>query len=322
MRVAVSDDYQGAVATLDCFSKLAGHDVTIHRDTVTDVDALAERFRDTEALVLIRERTRIPRQLVERLSALRLIAQTGRGIPHIDLDACTEHGVAVSIGGGSPVAPAELTWALTLAARRHIPRETAAVRAGGWQTTIGSELAGTTLGIYGYGAIGALVARYGAAFGMRVVASGREGSLARAAADGVETVSRETLFRDSDVLSLHVKLTDETRGIVTAADLAAMKPSALLVNTARSGLIEPGALAAALRRGRPGFAAVDVFDKEPAPAGDPLVAHENALCTPHIGYVTRESYELYFGQAFDQVHAFAAGTSSGVVNPDALGRRS
>lgn len=320
MKVVVSDDYQGAVETLDCFSRLAGHDVTIYRDVVTDVDALAGRFGDAEALVLIRERTPMPRELVERLPTLRLIAQTGRGIPHIDLEACTEHGVAVSVGEGSPVAPAELTWGLVLAARRHIPLESAAVRAGGWQTTIGSELAGTMLGIYGYGSIGALVARYGLAFGMQVIASGREGSLARAATDGVEAVSREALFAESDVLSLHVKLTDETRGIVTAADLSSMKPSALLVNTARAGLIEPGVLATALELGRPGFAAVDVFDEEPVPPGDPLVAHPHALCTPHVGYVTRASYELYFGQAFDQINAFAKGSPSGIVNPEAFGR--
>jgi len=320
MRVSVSDDYQGVVASLDCFSRLAEHEVTVYRAVLTDVNALADRFRDTEALVLIRERTRMPRQLVERLPALRLIAQTGRGIPHVDLDACTEHGIAVAVGDGSPVAPAELTWGLVLAARRHIPLETAAVRAGLWQTTVGSELAGATLGIYGYGSIGALVARYGRAFGMRVTATGREGSVARATADGVETVSRDALFAEADVLSLHLKLSDETRGIVTAADLASMKPAALLVNTARAGLIEPGALSLALAQGRPGFAAVDVFDQEPVPDDDPLIARENALCTPHLGYVTRESYEAYFGQAFDQINAFAAGQPVGVVNPDALGR--
>ena len=321
MKVTIPDDYQGAVETLDCFATLAGHDVTVHRDAVTDLDALAERFHETEALVLIRERTRLSRALVERLPTLRLVAQTGRGIPHIDVEACTEHGVVVTTGGGSPVAPAELTWGLVLAARRHIAREAASVRAGGWQTALGSELAGTTLGIYGYGSIGALVARYGGAFDMRVVAAGREGSRSRAAADGVEVVTREALFREADVLSLHLKLTDETRGIVGPGDLASMKPSALLVNTARAGLIEPGALAEALAHGRPGDAAVDVFDQEPVPAGDTLVARENALCTPHIGYVTREAYELYFGQAFAQVNDFAAGAPTGIVTPDALRRQ-
>jgi D-3-phosphoglycerate dehydrogenase len=320
MRVVVADDHQGAVATLDCFARLASHDVTIEHDSATDVDELAARFRGAEALVLIRERTRISGELLERLPALRLIAQTGRGIPHIDLDACSEHGVAVSTGSGSPVAPAELTWALVLAAVRRLPRETEALRAGRWQTTLGTELSGKTLGIYGYGSIGAVVAGYGRAFGMRVLVAGRTGSRERAAADGFEPINREQLFRTADVLSLHLKLTDETRGIVTADDLASMRPSALLVNTARAGLIVPGALLAALEAGRPGTAAVDVFDVEPIPAGDPLVGLENALCTPHLGYVTRESYELYFGQAFDQVNAFAAGTPVGVVNPDALSR--
>jgi D-3-phosphoglycerate dehydrogenase len=226
--------------------------------------------------------------------------------------------VIVCTGEGSAVAPAELTWALVLAAVRHVPREAAAIGAGRWQTAVGSDLDGKTIGIYGYGSIGALVARYASAFGMRVSAFGRSGSAARAAADGVETVSREELFRRSDVLSLHVKLTDETRGIVTPADLASMKPTALLVNTARAGLIQAGALAEALARGRPGYAAVDVFDEEPVPPDEPLTKLENALCTPHIGYVTRESYEHYFGQAFAQVDAFAAGHPIGVVNPEAL----
>jgi D-3-phosphoglycerate dehydrogenase / 2-oxoglutarate reductase len=318
VKVVVPDDYQGAVETLDCFARLAGHEVTIHRDAVKDVDALSERFREGEALVLIRERTRVTRELLERLPALRLIAQTGRGTPHIDLGACTERGVAVSTGSGSPVAPAELTWGLILASARHIPGEVASTRSGGWQTTLGWELAGRTLGVYGYGSIGAIVAGYARAFGMRILVAGRQGSVDRAAEEGFDAADRGTLFRESDVLSLHLKLTDETRGIVTAAELASMKPSALLVNTARSALISPGALAEALNLGRPGSAAVDVFDEEPAPASDPLPALDNALCTPHLGYVTRESYELYFGQAFDQVNAFAAGSPIGVVNPEAL----
>jgi D-3-phosphoglycerate dehydrogenase len=320
VKVVISDDYQGAVATLACFERLAGHDVTTFHDTAKDVDAIAERFRDAEALVLIRERTRVTKKLLEKLPALRLIAQTGRGIPHIDLLACTEHGVTVSVGGGSPVAPAELTWGLILAAARHIPREATAVRHGQWQSTLGWELNGKTLGIYGYGSIGAVVAGYGRAFGMRVLVTGREGSRTRADAAGLETAGREVVFRESDVVSLHLKLNDETRGIVTDDDLSSMKPTALLVNTSRAALIAPGALVAALRRGRPGFAAVDVFDEEPLPAGDSLAALENAVCTPHLGYVTRESYELYFGQAFDQVNAFAAGAPIDVVNPEALAR--
>ncbi len=318
MNIAVLDDYQAAVETLDCFSRLAGHEVTVYRDSVTGIEALAARLEDVEAVVLIRERTPMPRELLERLPALRLIAQTGRGIPHIDLDACTDLGIAVTTGEGSPVAPAELTWALVLAAARYVPAAVVATRNGMWQTTLGRELAGTTLGIYGYGAIGARVALYGGAFGMHVVVTGREGSLERAATDGLETVDRATLFRDADVVSLHLKLTDETRGIVTAADLAAMKPTALLVNTARAALVARGALADALRLGRPGFAAVDVFDEEPVPGDEPLLRLENAVAAPHLGYVTRESYELYFGQAFDQVNAFAAGAPVGVVNPEAL----
>jgi D-3-phosphoglycerate dehydrogenase len=258
--------------------------------------------------------------LLERLPELRLIAQTGRGIPHLDLEACTEHGVVVTTGSGSPVAPAELTWALVLAAVRLLPQEAAALRRGRWQTTLGTELSGKTLGVYGYGSIGALVAGYGRAFGMRVLVTGRERSRERARADEFEPVEREHLFRSADVLSLHLKLTGETRGIVTAADLASMRPTALLVNTARARLIAPGALVAALGRGRPGAAALDVFDDEPLPPDDPLRALENVLCTPHLGYVTRESYELYFGQAFDQINAFAAGAPVDVVNPEALNR--
>ncbi len=304
MKVAVLDDYQGAVETLDCFSKLSGHDVTVYRDSVADVAALAARLEGVEALVLIRERTRMPKELLERLPALRLIAQTGRGVPHIDLAACTELGIAVSTGEGSPVAPAELTWALILAAARYIPAEVAATRIGQWQTSLGWELAGKTLGIYGFGSIGALVAGYGRAFGMRVLVTGRQGSLERAQAARFETTDRATLFRDSDVLSLHLKLTDETRGVVAGSDLASMKPTALLVNTARAALIAPGALVEALRSGRPGQAAVDIFDDEPLTAGDPLPRLANVVATPHLGYVTRESYELYFGQAFDQINAF------------------
>jgi D-3-phosphoglycerate dehydrogenase len=310
VRIVIPDDYQRAVAGLDCFRELAGHDVTIYSDSVTDVAVLAERFRDAEALVLIRERTRITSALLDALPALRLIAQTGRGTPHIDLEACAAHGVAVTTGGGSATSTAELTFGLILAAMRHIPREAAALRAGAWQSTLGSDLHDKTLGICGYGGIGSLVARYGAAFGMRVTVWGREGSLARAAADGFETAGFRELFARSDVATLHLKLTDETARCVTAELLATMKPTALLVNTARAGLVEPGALAAALAAGRPGAAAVDVFDHEPVPAGDPLVARENALCTPHLGYVTRESYELYFGQAFAQVNEFAAGELS------------
>jgi D-3-phosphoglycerate dehydrogenase len=309
MRIIIPDDYQDAVRGLACFSKLTGHDVTIYTDTVKDLEALAQRFRDAEALVLIRERTRITDDLLARLPNLKLISQTGKGTAHIDLAACARRGVAVAVGTGSPYAPAELTWALVLAATRHIPQEVARLRAGEWQSTLGMGLRGRTLGIWGYGAIGKIVAGYGRAFGMDVRIWGREGSLARARSDGYTLAAdRTALFEQSDVLSLHLKLNAETRGLVTAADLARMKTDALLVNTSRAELIAPGALEAALRAGRPGRAAVDVYEEEPVlGARHPLLALANAVCTPHLGYVEKDSYELYFGQAFDQVVAFAEG---------------
>jgi D-3-phosphoglycerate dehydrogenase len=320
MRIVIPDDYQDAVRSLACFPKLAGHSVTVFHDTVRDVDALAERFQDAEALVLIRERTPIREELLARLPRLKLISQTGKGIAHIDLAACTRHGVAVAAGTGSPYAPAELTWALVLAAERRIPQEVARLRAGSWQSTMGRGLRGRTLGIWGYGKIGSLVAGYGRAFEMNVLVWGREGSLSRAQADGYAVASdKQSLFEQSDVLSLHLKLIQETRGIVTAGDLARMKPDALLVNTSRAELIETGALEAALRNGRPGFAAVDVYEEEPIlGAAHPLLAMENAVCTPHLGYVEKDSYEIYFGQAFDQVVAFADGNPINVVNPEVL----
>ncbi len=293
----------------------------IYHDSVKDVETLAARFQDAEALVLIRERTAISEPLLKRLPKLKLICQTGRGIPHIDLDACTRYGVAVAVGGGSPYAPAELTWGLVLAAMRHIPQEVARMKEGQWQTTLGTGLHGRTLGIYGYGKLGSLVAGYGRSFGMRVLVWGREGSLTRARADGFAPASnREALFRESDVLSLHLKLVEETRGIVTATDLEMMKPSALLVNTSRAGLIEHGVLEAALRAGRPGFAAVDVYEDEPV-TDHPLLHMENVVCTPHLGYVEKDSYELYFSTAFDQLLAFFNGNPTGIVNPEALARQ-
>ncbi|MBK8833291.1 MAG: D-2-hydroxyacid dehydrogenase family protein [Anaerolineae bacterium] len=309
MEIAIPDDYQGVVRQLACFSKLGGHTVTIYTDTVKDLDALAARLAPAEVLVLIRERTVISDALLARLPRLRMISQTGKGAAHIDLEACARRGITVATGTGSPYAPAELTWALLLAAARRIPREVAGLKAGGWQSTLGMGLRGRTLGIWGYGKIGQVVAGYGRAFGMTVLAWGRAGSLARAQADGFETAaSPEELLARSDALSLHVKLTPDTRGLVTAAHLALMKPEAILVNTSRAELIAPGALAAALKAGRPGFAAVDVYEDEPVlGAAHPLLALENALCTPHLGYVERDSYELYFGQAFDNVLAWVAG---------------
>jgi D-3-phosphoglycerate dehydrogenase len=320
MKIVIPDDYQNAVRGLVSFSKLAGHDVTVFTDTVKDLDALVERFQEADALVLIRERTRITEALLARLPRLKLITQTGKGTAHIDIPGCTRRGVAVTAGTGSPHAPAELTWALVLAALRHIPQEVARLRAGFWQSTFGTGLRGRTLGIWGYGKIGSLVAGYGRAFQMNVLVWGREGSLTRAQADGYSTATgKGALFEQSDVLSLHLKLDTDTRGIVTAGDLALMKPQSLLVNTSRAELIATGSLEEALRQGRPGFAAVDVYEEEPIlGAAHPLLQMDNAVCTPHLGYVEKDSYELYFGQAFDQVVAFAAGEPINIVNPGAL----
>jgi len=324
MRVSILDDYFDTLRTLRCFEKLAGHDVTIHNDHVQELGALADRLRDCEALVLIRERTEIRAPLLERLGELRLISQ--RSVyPHIDVDACTRLGVIVSSSqhAGSPsYAAAELTWGLVLAAVREIPQQMASLKAGNWQIGVGTTLRGKTLGIYGYGRIGRVVAEYGRTFGMKVQVLARESSQAQAQADGHRVAeSREAFFAECDVISLHLRLLDATRGIVTAADLARMGRDALLVNTSRAGLIEPGALVAALAAGRPGMAAVDVFEQEPLldPA-DPLLALANVVCTPHIGYVTRDEYELQFADIFDQINAYAAGTPINVVNPEVLTR--
>jgi D-3-phosphoglycerate dehydrogenase / 2-oxoglutarate reductase len=325
MNVTILDDYFDTLRTLPCFGRLAGHDVTLWNDHVQALDALAERLRNTEALVLIRERTQIRAPLLERLPRLRLISQ--RSVyPHIDVEACTRLGIVVSSSqheGTPSYAAAELTWALILAAARQLPQQMAALQAGRWQIGVGRTLRGQTLGVYGYGRIGSVVAGYGRAFGMDVLVWAREASLARARADGYATApDKAAFFARCDVLSLHMRLHPATRGIVTAADLARMKPSALLVNTSRAPLIEPGALVAALRAGRPGLAAVDVYEEEPvrAPAL-PILNLPNVVCTPHIGYVTREEYELQFSDIFDQIVAYAAGTPINVVNPDVLTRR-
>lgn len=318
MHIVIPDDYQNAVRTLTCFQKLAGHTVQIYTNTVTDIATLAARFHEADALVLIRERTPITAALLDRLPRLKVIAQTGKGAAHLDLDACTQHGVAVMVGTGSPYAPAELTWALIMASMRHLPQEIASLQAGTWQATFGRGLRGRTLGIYGYGKIGAVVAGYGRAFGMNVMIWGREGTRQRAQADGYAVAaSPAEFFQQADVLSLHIKLSAETRGLITPADLAQMKPDALLVNTSRADLIAPGALEAALRAGRPGYAAIDVFESEPV-FDHPLLHLPNVIATPHLGYVERDSYELYFGTAFDQLLAFAAGDYSAVINPTAL----
>jgi D-3-phosphoglycerate dehydrogenase / 2-oxoglutarate reductase len=322
LRISILDDYHDTLRTLPCFSKLEGHDVTIWNDHVQDVDALAERLMDTEALVLIRERTEIRAPLLQRLSKLRLISQ--RSVyPHIDIDECTRLGVIVSSSqhlDTPSYAAAELAWGLVLATARQIPLQTAALKAGRWQIGVGNTLRGKTLGIYGYGRIGSVVAGYGKAFGMKVLVWAREASLARARADGYGVAqSKDAFFEECDILSLHMRLVEATRGIVTAADLARMKPTAVLVNTSRAQLIEPGGLVNALRAGRPGFAALDVYEHEPlTDPDDPLLRMDNVVCTPHIGYVTREEYELQFSDVFDQIIAYAAGTPINVVNPGAL----
>jgi D-3-phosphoglycerate dehydrogenase / 2-oxoglutarate reductase len=322
MKVSILDDYHDTLRTLDCFKKLSGHDVEVWTDHVQEVDVLAERLRETEALVLIRERTEIRAPLLRRLPRLRLISQ--RSVyPHIDVDACTELGVVVSssMHPGTPsYAAAELTWALVLAAVRQLPQQVAALTAGTWQVGVGSTLRGKKLGVFGYGRIGAVVAGYGRAFGMNVWVWARSGSRERARSDGYTVApSKEAFFSECDVLSLHMRLVDATRGIVTAGDLARMNPTALLVNTSRAPLIEPGALVAALKSGCPGMAAVDVYDEEPVlDARDPLLAMENVVCTPHIGYVTRDEYEVQFSDVFDQIVAYATGAPINVVNPSAL----
>jgi D-3-phosphoglycerate dehydrogenase len=319
MKISILDDYFDTLRTLPCFQKLKGHDVTIWNDHVQDTDALAARLKDAECIVLIRERTRIQAPLLERLPKLKLISQ--RSVyPHIDIEACTRLGVIVSSSQhvGTPChAAAELTWALILAAARQLPQQMSALKAGKWQIGVGATLRTKTLGIFGYGRIGATVAGYGRAFGMNVVAWAREDSLARARADGYATArSKSEFFESCDVISLHMRLVPATRHIVKAEDLARMRPDAILVNTSRAPLIEPGALVAALRAGRPGYAAVDVFEDEPMRDPDhPLLQFEQVVATPHLGYVTHEEYETQFIDIFDQIVAFAAGRPINVVNP-------
>jgi D-3-phosphoglycerate dehydrogenase / 2-oxoglutarate reductase len=326
MKVAILDDYFDTVRTLDCFAALADHEVTIWNDHTQDVDELADRLAETEGLVLIRERTEIRAALLERLPNLRLISQ--RSVyPHIDVGACTELGIVVSSDlhqGSASYATAELTWGLIIAGMRRIPQQVASMKAGRWQDGVGRTLRSATLGVYGYGRIGRVVADYGRAFGMHVVVWASEDSRARAEADGDVTVaeSREAFFEECDVLTLHMRLVEATKGIVTASDLARMKSTALLVNTSRAGLIGPGQLLEALRQGRPGSAALDVYDDEPLldPA-DPLLQMDNVICTPHIGYVTREEWEMQFSDIFEQIVAYDAGAPINVINPEVLTRR-
>ena len=322
MKVSILDDYGDTLRTLACFNELKGHDVDVWTDHVQDVDALAERLKDTEALVLLRERTEIRAPLIKRLRNLRLISQ--RSVyPHIDIAACTEQGVIVSsnLHAGTPCyAAAELTWALVLAAMRRIPQQMATLKAGRWQTDVGWTLRGKTLGIFGYGRIGKVVAVYGRALGMQVVVWSRESSRAQASIDGYDIAeNKESFFEQCDVISLHLRLVESTRGVVTVGDLERMKPSSLFVNTSRAGLVEPGALVDALEAGRPGMAAIDVYEHEPfLDATHPLLQMPNVVCTPHIGYVTRDEFEIQFRDVFEQITAYCSGTPIHVVNPEVL----
>lgn len=321
MRIAIPDDYQDCVRGLDCFARLAGHDVVVFNDNVKDIEALAGRFADAQALVLTRERTVVTAALLDRLPRLRLVSQTGKVAGNVDVAACTARGIAVAEGKGSGAATAELAWALMLASRRHLVAEANRLRRGQWQGFLGQELRGQRLGVWSYGRIGRQVAAFGKAFGMQVWVWGREGSVAEARADGFEVApSRDAFFAQSDVISLHIRLSRDSTGIVTAGDLARMKPTALMVNTSRAELIAAGALVAALKAGRPGFAAVDAYESEPVlGAADPLLGLDNALCTPHIGFVEKDNYEAYFGTAFDNINSFFAGTPTGIANPEVLG---
>ncbi len=331
MNIIILDDYQDAVRKLQCASKLDGLAAKVFTNTVKGTGQLAVRLRDAEALVLIRERTHFPRSLLEKLPKLRLICQTGPVGSHIDLEACTQRGIAVAEGLGSPYAPAELAWALVMAAMRRLPQYIGNLKHGAWQQSglksasmpanfgLGMLLRGKTLGVWGYGRVGQLVAGYGKAFGMHVTVWGSEASRARAKADGcIPAPTREAFFEASDVLSLHLRLSDDTRGLITLDDLSRMKPTALLVNTSRAELLQDGALVAALNRGRPGLAAVDVFESEPILQGHPLLRLENAVCTPHIGFVEQDNYEQLFSTAFDNLLNFIAGTPTNIVNPEAL----
>ena len=321
MRVAILDDYQNVFRTLKCYSRLKGHEVAVYHDSVKEPGKLAERLKGAEAVILLQQRTPFPRAAAEKAATLKVISQTGRNANHIDLSACTEKGILVcGTGAGAVNHTAELTWGLIFSVLRHIPEEVQQLKAGKWQTSLGTTVAGKTLGIYAYGRIGSIVARAGRAFDMKVVCWGREGSTGRARADGYDiAASREAFFESADIVSLHIPLNKETRGIVKHSDLARMKPTALIVNTSRGPIIEAGALEQALREGRPGFGAVDVFDDEPVLGGNhPLLKMENVVCTPHLGYVDRDTYEKYYGAAVDNILAYAEGKPVNLLNPEVL----
>ena len=320
MNITIPDDYQDCVRHLACFATIAKHNVQIFNDNVKDVKSLASRFASAQALVLTRERTQISAALLDLLPNLQLISQTGKAGSHVDLAACTQRGIAVAEGRGDGSVTAELTWALIMASRRHLVAEANRLRDGLWQGFLGQQLRGQRLGIWSYGRIGRQLAGYGKAFGMQVWVWGREGSTRQAAEDGFEVApSREAFFAESDIVSMHIRLNKDTRGIVGSADLERMKPSALFVNTSRAELVQPDALERALRNGRPGFAAVDVFEEEPIlGARHPLLKLPNALCTPHIGFVERDNYEAYYGGAFDNIARFAAGEHVDLANPEVM----
>ena len=321
MRIAVLDDYQDVFHTLKCHARLKGHEVTAYRDSVKEPGKLAERLNGADAVILLQQRTPFPRAAAEQARTLKLISQTGRNVNHIDVAACTEKGIMVcGSGAGLPNHTAELTWGLIFSALRHLPEEVQRFRAGKWQTTLGTTVVGKTLGVYAYGRIGSIVARVGKAFEMRVVCWGREGSTAKARADGFEVAaSREAFFETADIVSLHLPLNKETRGIVKHADLARMKPTALIVNTSRGPIIEAESLLKALKAGRPGFGAFDVYDDEPVLGGNhPLLKMDNVICTPHLGYVDRDTYEKYYGAAVDAIVAYAEGKPVNVLNPEVL----
>ncbi len=331
MNIVILDDYQDAVRKLECASRLEPYQAKVYTNTVKGLGQLSVRLKDADILILNRDRTQLNRALIDKLPKLKLIVQTGRIGPHVDVAACTERGIAVADGVGSPFATAELTWALVMAATRRLPQYIGNLKHGVWQQSglktssmppnfgLGTLLRGKTLGIWGYGKIGQLVAQYGKAFGMSVVVWGRPPSRERAILDGYGTaIGREEFFEQCDVISLHLRLNEETQGIVRAEDLGRMKPTSLLVNTSRAELIEPDALISSLNRGRPGMAAVDVFETEPILQGHALLRLENCICTPHIGYVEQDSYERYFGAAFDNVINFIKGTPTNIVNPGSL----
>lgn len=320
MKIIIPDDYQNVVRQLNCFKLVADQDITIYNDTVKDIDALAERFADADILVLIRERTEITEALLNRLPKLKLISQTGKISNHLDLNACTRHNVAVAEGIGSPIAPAELTWALIMNAVRKLPQAIQAMQNGQWQINIGSTIHGKTIGIWGYGKIGQKIALYAKAFGANVLVWGSENSRNQALKDGHSAAeSKSFFFRNSDIVTLHLRLNESTHEIVKERDLLEMKPDAVIVNTSRAELIQKNALINSLQQGRPGFAAVDVYESEPITNTlYPLLQMPNVICTPHLGYVEQNSYELYFEYAFKNIIAFINQNPINIANPIVL----